>query len=236
MATYVLVHGSWHGSWCWKRVRKSLQAAGHDVHTPALTGFGERSHLNSPQVNLSTHIADVVNLIRWEELSDVILCGHSYGGAVVTGAADTVPERIRSLIYLDAFVLENGDCIFDFLPAEESGGMREAAATTGEGWKVPPIPAAVFEVNPADRAWVDAKCTPQSIACLQEPLKLTGGLERIADITHIQAIGFREGSPFGVCHERAKARGWKTSTVTCGHDVMLDQPNELTALLLNFAR
>ena len=102
--TYVLVHGAWHGSWSWKRVRKKLQDAGHRVFTPTLTGLGERSHLNSPAVSLSTHIADVVNLLRWEELSDVVLCGHSYGGSVITGVADRIPERIRSQVYLDAFV------------------------------------------------------------------------------------------------------------------------------------
>ena len=98
MSTYVLVHGAWHGAWCWKRVRKALQAAGHDVFTPTLTGVGERSHLNSAQVNLGTHIADVVNLIRWEELTDVVLCGHSYGGCVVSGVADRLPDRIRALV------------------------------------------------------------------------------------------------------------------------------------------
>src|SRR6185437_2887529 len=103
MSTYVLVHGAWHGGWCWKRVRKPLQAQGHEVFTPTLTGIGERSHLLSPQVNLETHIEDVVNLIRWEELSNVVLCGHSYGGAVISGVADRIPERIGALIYLDAF-------------------------------------------------------------------------------------------------------------------------------------
>src|SRR5258708_37093483 len=103
-ATYVLVHGGWHGSWCWKRVRKALQYAGHEVFTPSLTGVGERSHLNSATVNLSTHIADVVNLVRWEELSNVILCGHSYGGFVINGVPDQIPDQIRALVYLDAFV------------------------------------------------------------------------------------------------------------------------------------
>src|SRR5579871_2463091 len=102
MATYVLVHGAWHGSWCWKRVRRQLQQAGHDVFTPTLTGVGERSHLNSREINLDTHIADIVNLIRWEELSEVILCGHSYGGCVISGAAGHIPERIGALVYLDA--------------------------------------------------------------------------------------------------------------------------------------
>jgi pimeloyl-ACP methyl ester carboxylesterase len=97
-ATFVLVHGGWHGSWCWKRVRKALQDAGHEVFTHGLTGVGERSHLNSAAVNLSTHTADVVNLVRWEELSDVILCGHSYAGAVISGAADQISNRIRALV------------------------------------------------------------------------------------------------------------------------------------------
>jgi pimeloyl-ACP methyl ester carboxylesterase len=97
MSTYVLVHGAWHGSWCWKRVRKALQAQGHEVFTPTLTGVAERKHLLSPQINLDTHIDDVVNLIQWEELSDVVLCGHSYGGPVISGVADRIPDRIGAL-------------------------------------------------------------------------------------------------------------------------------------------
>jgi pimeloyl-ACP methyl ester carboxylesterase len=124
-ATYVLVHGAWHGSWCWKRVRKNLQDAGHQVFTPTLTGLGERSHLNSAAVNLSTHVADVANLFRWEDLSDVILCGHSYGGNVISGVADQVPERIRTLVYLDAFVPEDGESLFDLHSPE--GGRNKCA-------------------------------------------------------------------------------------------------------------
>ena len=121
MSTFVLVHGAWHGSWCWKRVRKALQDQGHQVFTPTLTGIAERSHLLSPTVNLDTHIDDVVNLIRWEELSDVVLCGHSYGGAVISGVADRIPDRIRSLVYLDAFLLEDGESLHDLL----SEGQRQ---------------------------------------------------------------------------------------------------------------
>jgi pimeloyl-ACP methyl ester carboxylesterase len=235
MATYVLVHGAWHGSWCWKRVRKALQAAGHDVITPTLTGVGERSHLNSPGINLSTHIADVANLILWEELPDVILCGHSYGGCVISGAADRLPDRIRALVYLDAFVLENGEALIDLLPPESVQGMRQGAQATGDGWKVAPIPAEAFRINPGDCAWVNRQCTPQSIATFEEPVKLTSGFERIGDVTHILATGYTEGSPFPACHERAKKKGWKTRTMPCGHDVMLDLPDELTAFLLEYA-
>ena len=231
MTNYVLVHGAWHGSWCWKRVREQLQDAGHNVFTPTLTGVGERSHLNSRDVNLETHIADVANLIRWEELSEVILCGHSYGGCVISGAADRVPERIRALVYLDAFVPEEGECLFDLVAGEMAERMREQAQATGDGWKVAPIPAEVFQVNPADRAWVNAQCTPHPIGCFEQRLVLTGGLRRIQNVTHILAAGFREGSPFPRAHERAKQKGWKTETVACGHDVMLDLPEELAVLL-----
>src|SRR5271169_1924632 len=141
MSTYVLVRGAWHGSWCWKRARKALQAAGHEVFTPTLTGVGERSHVNSAGVNLTTHIADVANLIRWEELSDVILCGHSYRGCVVSGVADRVPDQIGALIYLDAFVLENGQCLNDMIPPEVRRERIAQAKELGEGWKLPPISA-----------------------------------------------------------------------------------------------
>ncbi len=105
MSTFVLVHGAWHGGWCWKRVRGALQAQGHQVFTPTLTGVADRSHLLSREVNLETHITDVANLMLWEELSEVVLCGHSYGGAVISGVADRIPDRISALVYLDAFVL-----------------------------------------------------------------------------------------------------------------------------------
>lgn len=235
MATYILVHGAWHGSWCWKRVRKALQTAGHEVFTPALTGAAERSHLNSAGINLSTHIADVVNLILWEELSDVIVCGHSYGGCVISGAADRVPERIRAMVYLDAFVLADGECLCDHLPQETVRIMRQQAEATGDGWKVAPIPAAVFKVNAQDAAWVDAQCTSQPLATFEERIQLTSAMERIRNVTHILATGYRENSPFRTSHERARQKGWKTRTIACGHDVMLDCPDELTALLLDVA-
>jgi len=162
--TYLPVHGAWHGSWCWKRVRNKLRAAGHQVFTPTLTGLGERSHFNSAAVSLSTHIADVVNLIRWEGLSDVILCGHSYGGNVITGVADQIPEGIPTLVYLDAFVPENGECLFDLPAPEHAQLIPVQAQTAGDGWTVPPVPAERFNVNLRDAAWVNTQCTSQSIA------------------------------------------------------------------------
>ena len=232
-STYILVHGAWHGGWCWKRVRRSLSDAGHQVFTPTLTGLGDRSHLNSAAVNLSTHIADVVNLLRWEDLSDVILCGHSYGGNVITGVANRVPERIRALVYLDAFVPEDGECVFDLLPPELAQQIRLQAQTEGVGWKVPPIPAERFNVNPRDAAWVKAQCTAQSIATFEEHIKLNRVSSRTHDPTYVFATGW-DDSPFRDAHERAKAKGWRTRTVACGHEVMLDLPDTFTDLLLEF--
>ena len=232
MSIYVLVHGAWGGSWCWKGTRRALQARGHEVFTPTLSGVGERSHLLSRQLDLHTHIADVVNLIRWEELSDVILCGHSYGGVVVTGAADQVADRIRALVYVDAFVPDNGQSLHDTLPYEQRDAQVKGALTSGDGWRVPPISAEVFNVNLRDRDWVNRQRTPQSLATFQQPLQLTGAIEAIKDITYILATGW-EHSPFPQFYQKAKARGWKTLTIDCGHDVMVDKHEELLQILLS---
>jgi len=234
MATFVLVHGGWHGSWCWKRVRNALQARGHDVFTPTLTGVGERSHLLSPDVNLDTHITDVVNLIRWEELSGVVLCGHSYGGCVITGVADRLSDRIAALVYLDAFVPEDGQSLFDILPTFYKTSQLEAAQRDGGGWRVPHIPAEVFNVSAGDREWVNRQCTMQPIATFQQVIKLIGKGDPVKRVTFILATDFPD-SPFPAFYERAKVRGWKTLTMPCGHDVMLDRPEELTGALLEIA-
>ena len=234
MSTYVLVHGGWHGSWCWKRVRKALLLQGHEVFTPTLTGLGERSHLLSRHVNLDTHIEDVVNLIKWEELSDVVLCGHSYGGCVISGVADRVSTRIGALIYLDAFVLRDGQSLWDTVPPILKEMHLEGARRTGDGWKVPPIPAEVFNVNNIDRAWVNRQCTPQPLATLQQSIKLRGHADTIENVTFVLTTAFND-SPFPQFCEEAKARGWNTLTLACGHDAMLDLPEKLTQLLVEVA-
>lgn len=231
MSTFVLVHGAWHGSWCWKRVRRNLQDLGHDVFTPTLTGLAERSHLLSRSVNLSTHIDDVVSLIRWEELSDVVLCGHSYAGAVITGAADRIPDRIRALVYLDAFLPESGESVLQNVHESQRNMLIEAARKLGEGWKTPHIPAAVFKVNAKDHDWVERQCTLHPLACFEQPIELHGGIGRIKNVTYIFASGW-DDTPFPRALERAKAKGWRTLTMTCGHEVMLDMPKELTRELV----
>jgi pimeloyl-ACP methyl ester carboxylesterase len=231
MSTFVLVHGAWHGSWCWQRVRTGLQRLGHEVFTPTLTGVGERSHLLDPKVNLETHVQDVLNLIRWEELDDVVLCGHSYAGCVVSAVVDRIPQRIAHLVYLDAFVPETGKSLHDCLPEEQRALQLDLCRQVGDGWKVPPIPAAVFNVNAADRAWVDRQCTMQSLATFQQPVLRTGEPLAAGQVTYVLATGW-EGSPFGQFHALAQQAGWGSITLDGGHDLMLDKPAEVQQILL----
>ena len=234
MATFVLVHGAWHGSWCWARARRALLDRGHDVFTPTLTGIGERSHLLSRDIDLQVHVDDIANLVRWEELDQVILCGHSYGGAVISGVADLLPDRIAALVYLDAFLLEEGESLHDLLPAEHRELQLSLAEQFGDGWRVPPIPAEIFNVNARDRDWVDRQCTPQPLATFQQKLRLSRGPSAIARNHYIFASGW-EGTPFAASYGRAKARGWTTAEISCGHDVMLDEPEALVSELLGLA-
>jgi pimeloyl-ACP methyl ester carboxylesterase len=235
LATYLLVHGAWHGSWCWKRVRQRLLAAGHSVFTPTLTGLGERSHLNSSAINLSTHIADIVNLVRWEGLSNVILCGHSYGGCVISGAAEQLGELVSSLVYIDAYVLQDGESLLDLFPVEQVEEARRMVQSTGEGWKISPLPAAVFNVDPNDSEWVDAQCTPQPLASFEEPIVLTRGAAPVRGGMYILATNYGEPFPMTASRDRAKKKGLRCESLPCGHEVMLDLPNELTDLLLQYA-
>src|SRR5580693_4255371 len=186
MTDYVLIHGAWHGSWCWARVRRLLAAGAHRVFTPTLTGVGERSHLLSRDVGLDTHIDDVANLMIWENLRDIVLVGHSYGGVVVRHVADRMPDRIRSLIYLDAFLPENRNTLFDYLP-DNGEGDRKLAVAHGDGWRVPPKPASFFAVNAADAAWVDRQCTMHPLSSFEAPAQISGACDGIANIGYILA-------------------------------------------------
>src|SRR5690242_8897528 len=174
--TFVLVHGAWHGGWCWRRVADRLRRDGHAVFTPTLTGLGERAHLLAPGIDLATHAADVVNLLKWERLNEVVLCGHSYGGFVISGVAEVMPAQIRSVVFLDAFLPENGDTIQKLTGSAVQDAIR-AAMQRGE-LGVRPRPAEAFGVNEADRQWVDDLCVPQPIGTFTSPIALSPSRER----------------------------------------------------------
>ena len=233
MGTCVLVHGAWHGGWCYKYVAQQLRAAGHQVYTPTLTGLGERSHLMNRSVTLDTHVQDVVNVIRWEELSEVVLCGHSYGGMVISGVVEKVPDKIRALVYLDAFVPEDGQALMDFLPDDFRAGIRDDSRTNGDGYLMTPIPASVFNVNQRDAAWVDRMCVKHPLACFEQKIALTGARARVGRRVYVLATDYGPPQPFVAVADRLKgAAGWKVVSLSCGHDLMLDMPMETADLIL----
>ena len=231
--TFVLVHGAWHGGWCWRRVSDLLERKGHKVFAPTMTGLGERSHLIGGKIDLATHVTDIVNVIKWENLNDIVLVGHSYGGVIISGVAEQMRDAIGSIVFLDAFVPANGDA----LAAKASQPVREAIAGLVEKGEtaMKPVPAAVFRVNEKDRAWVDAMCTPHPVATFTDKITLTGARERIAKKAYIRAKGY-PSVPFDGFHDALKTNSaWRVYDVPSGHDVMVDMPDRLTELLLEVA-
>jgi pimeloyl-ACP methyl ester carboxylesterase len=228
--TFVLVHGAWHGGWCWRRVSDLLRRQGHEVFTPTMTGLGERSHLMNKDVVLDTHIADIVNVIKWEDLSGICLVAHSYGGWPVTGAIEQVGDRVASVVYLDAFVPENGEKGIDLASEFSRNAMREAIAkgVISHG----PPKAEVFHVNANDRAWVDSKLTPQPLGVALHPIRLTGACEKVSKKTYIRAPAYPQPAFDRYYAAKKTDPSWRTYEVDGGHDVMIDRPDRLVEILL----
>jgi pimeloyl-ACP methyl ester carboxylesterase len=235
--SFVLVHGAWHGGWCWSRLAPRLRAAGHAVFTPTLTGLGERRHLISPQVNLDTHIDDVVNLLEFEELDNVVLVGHSYAGIVISGVADRAKPRLRQLVYLDSLLLESGQSLFSDFPQtvveQRLKAIRETGGGVGAAAALPPKAFGVTE--PADVAWVARRMTPQPVGTYLQPLLLKAplgnGLPKTFIDCTVDPIATLEP---GKARVRADA-SWKVRTLACGHDAMIVAPDALAELLLDTA-
>jgi len=233
MTTFVLVHGAFQGGWVYARVARLLRKAGHEVYTPTLTGLGERFHLANQAINLDTHIQDIVNVFKYEDLRDVVLCGHSYGGLVITGVAGEVGHRIRTLFYLDAYAPAKGESLLSICGAEISLAVLEQASENAG--MIPPIPAAAFNVNAADAAWLDEMCGPQPLASFVQAVRVDAESLPVANRTYVFATA-NGGDWFVSTYARVKDNPrWKVHTVAAGHNVMLDSPDELTSLLLEEA-
>jgi pimeloyl-ACP methyl ester carboxylesterase len=234
MAVYVLVHGGWSGAHGFRAVRRPLHAAGHDVFTPSLTGIGERAHLTSPQVNLTTHIRDVVNVILYEDLTDIVLLGFSYGGFVVTGALEHIAPRVRHLVYLDAFVPNDGDTLLSLAGRDDIEVLE-----LGQAWLVPP-PTREYD-DPEEAAFADARRTPHPIDCFTERVRLRQQLENYAFTrTYIKATADALDAPganaFWAAADRAKSEPlWRYREVATNHMVPNNRPRELAELLLELA-
>lgn len=232
MATYVLVHGSWHGGWCWKKVTPLLRAAGHRVYTVTMTGLGDRSHLVNRSVNLSTHITDVANTLFYEDLRDVILVGHSYGTFVVAGAADAMADRVGHLVLFDGSIPENGKALLDIIPAERRELIVDQANREGDGWLMPVPPLSSWGVtDPADVAWMTPRLAPHPLAAPSEPIRLTGAVEAIPT-SYILCTRDRDRGYVDKTRATAANRGWGFHTIDSGHDAMVTHPAELAPILL----
>ena len=231
MTTYVLVHGAWSGAHGFHKVRPLLREAGHEVFTPSLTGIGERVHLASAQVNLTTHIQDVVHAVLYEDLTDMVLLGFSYGGFVVTGALEHIADRVRHLVFLDAFVPSDGDTVQGL-----TGWSLDDMMGLGPQWLLPPTPRE-YE-DPDEAAWCNPRRVPHPIGCFTEAVRLARPLEeRPFTRTYIQATGEpREGgvAAFWAAGDRAQASpAWRYHGITTNHMVPNNRPKELAQILLD---
>lgn len=236
MATYVVVHGAWGGAWSWNRmIVPRLRAAGHTVYAPTLTGLGERTHLAAPTVDLSTHVSDVENVLFYEDLRDVVLVGHSYGGMVITGAADRQRERIRHLAYLDAFVPTDGQSLFDLIGPEGTAQMRALAVAEGDGWRVPPRP--LPPDTPAELlSWIMERRGQQPISTFAQALRFVNGpieLPRTYVYCSEKAPGH---DAFAAIAARVKAdAGWRYHEIATDHNLQYSAVAETVMLLLELA-
>jgi len=231
--TYVLVHGAWHGGWCWRVVADALRSIGHRVTTPTQTGLGERKHQLTKDITLDTFVADIVNHIEAEELDDVILVGHSLGGAGITGAADKIPDRIRHLVYLDGVILENGRSVFSAMPADVAAARRRLAAEVGQGLFLPPPAPTAFgipEDHPATD-WVTRRLTPHPVGTYESPLRLDNPVGNGRRRTYVVCTNPIYGPAEGARRWVKEQDGWEWQELATGHDAMVTAPADLADML-----
>ncbi len=240
MATFVFVHPAWFGGWCWNKVAARLRSRGHEVYAPTLTGLGERTHLARPDTGLSTHIADVVSVVAFEDLTDIVLVGTSSGGTVITGVADQIPDRIGALVYLDAFVPSNGQSTRDLLPPERQAAFDTLVETEGDGWLLPRFapprwPVIVRDMwqidDETDVAWVLARLRPTPYRHFTEAVQVANSDQDAVHRVYVRCP--RNPAPFDVFAAAARSDpDWTYREIDTPHISYVTHPDEVTAVLL----
>jgi pimeloyl-ACP methyl ester carboxylesterase len=230
--TILVAHGAWSAGWSWKKMHPLLQAGGHRLIVPTYTGLGEREHLASREISLETHIRDLLGVIRFEELEDIVLVAHSYGGMVATGIVDRVPEKIRRLIYVDAFVPQHGQSMLDLVP-DSHRTMLHKGLTDGDGWRMPPMPVPP-DTSPEDRQWIEHFRMPQPLHCFDMPLQLQRG-DTAVPRSYIYALRAPPADPFRQFAERARRENWDCRDIDASHSPHVTAPEALAALLTDIA-
>lgn len=233
MTNFLIAHGAWSAGWAWKKMRPLLRAAGHTLWAPSYTGLGERHHLAAPSIDLETHIEDVLGVLECEDLHDVVLVGHSYGGLVATGVADRARARIATLIYLDAFVPADGDSALGLNTPEARAGIEARVREEGDGWLVPPNPIPP-DTDPDDIAWITPRRHAQPLASFQSPLRLSG-VPLTLPRSYIYCLRTAPGDMFRSFAERARHDGWPTHEIDASHSPHITAPEALCALLIRIA-
>jgi len=227
-ATFLVCHGAWSAGWAWKKMHPLMAEAGHRLVTPTYTGLGERAHLANPSIDLETHIQDILNVIKYEDLRDIVLVGHSYGGMVATGVADRARDRVTQLTYIDAFVPDDGQSLLDL--NETARPRMQELTKSGDGWRVPPNPTPP-DTPPADVAWLSERRVHMPIKCFETKLKLEGG-ELTLPRCYIYATRITPADTFRPFAERAKSEaGWRYHELDASHSPNVTAPEALMALL-----
>ncbi len=239
MATFVLVHGGFGGGWEWRGVGDLLRSSGHVVFTPTLTGLGERAHLARPEIDLETHLADIVAVLSFEDLHDVVLLGQSSGGVVVTGVVDRVPDRIRRVVYLDALVPAGGQSANDCFPASfAEDSMLAPARDRGSGWLIPVIEERLLGLPPEVSSWYYPRLVPQPLRTFSQPLRITGDGGSSVPRSFVQCVRDREDAVseiIGPFAEAARASGWDYRRVDAAHDAQVSDPEAVARILEEIA-
>ena len=235
---FVLVHGGRHGGWCWKRVVPLLRVAGHEVFTPTLTGLGDRSHLLHPGIGLGTHVADLVALFEYEDISDAVLVAHSYGGIVANGAMEAIADRVRYLVYVDAQLPRTGESMLDLVGPEGAEKMCAVVDEQGEGWYLPPTDASYWGItDPVDRAWANRRVTAQPFKTYTDPVGPTDRAWAHPGL-FIECAQPLQAFPIPLDRARERSRAderFDYQVLNASHDAQVTAPGELAAVLLEAA-